>query len=124
VSSKTATTWTELANYTKTINFPKKAENVVVRFHFPYSGNQDAQKRSRARLQFDGADIAESAIYNNDVWGLHDIVLEGIIKNVAAGNHTVRILTKVDGGTYNLPHFGVDIITSDTPIVVRFTIYN
>ena len=122
--TSTATTWTELANYTKTINFPKKAENVVVRFHFPYSGNQNGQKRSRARLQFDGADIAESAIYHNDDWGLRDIVLEGIIQHVAAGNHTVKIFTKVDGGTFQLPHFAVDIITSDTPIVVRFTIYN
>jgi len=122
--TSTATTWTEIPNHARTVNFPKKAENVVIRWHFPYSGNEGATFRSRIRLQLDGVDIAESAFYHNDPWGLRDIVLEGIVQNVAAGNHTVKIFSKIDGGTLHLPHFAVPIITTDTPIVTRFTIYN
>jgi len=117
--------WTEVTQYTRTVKIPADLENVVVRFNFPFSGNETANVRSRIRLQFDGLDVAEEAVFDSAVWALRTIDLEGVVETVTAGDHTVKVFA-VSEGRLHLPHHNNALIeeTLAPPVLVRFYVYN
>jgi hypothetical protein len=106
--------WVELVNYTRTISTPALA-NLIVTVHIPFTGNDTAAKRSRIRLDFDGVPISDASKFNETIWELHEITLTGLVANVAAGVHTLKLFAMVDGGTLNIPHFNAALIESTAP---------
>ncbi len=99
----------EISQYTITITTPKLSCSIVT-LHIPFAGNDTADKRSRICLQFDTQTISDATKYNQGQWELNEITLTGLVQNVAEGNHTVKVLAAVEGGTLNIPHYNPDRI--------------
>jgi hypothetical protein len=108
-----APTLTEISNYKITIETPKLACTIVT-LHIPFTGNDTAGRRSRICLEFDGKIISDASKFNQGQWELHEITLTGLVQNIAAGNHTIRVLASVDGGTLNIPHYNPTLIEAKT----------
>ena len=48
--------------------------------------------------------ICDSTILNKLEWEIRPLTIMGYVQNLPKGNHKIKILALVDGGTLNLPH--------------------
>jgi len=101
-------TWELVEHYTREITI-EALSNMIVTLHIPFVGNEKEESRSRIRLEFDGTSISDSTKYNKSPWELHEITLTGLVKGVAAGNHTIQVFAAVDKGKLHIPHYNTTL---------------
>lgn len=106
--------WQEIAFYETAIITPKLA-NLLITLHIPYAGNESGGTRNRIRLDFDDAPLCDATKHNAAPWELHEITLTGLVENVAAGDHTLRLFAQVSGGCLHIPHYNTTLIEATSP---------
>ena len=117
-----ATTWAEITHYTRTITTPALS-NLIITLHIPFVGNDTAGTRSRIRLTFDGITISDATKYNTDAWELHEITLTGLVQNVPAGTHTIKVYAAVSGGTLYIPYYNTSLIEATLSPAIFANLY-
>ena len=78
---------------------------VNVNINIPLTGNENAGQYSRIITYFDNEIICDSTIYNTDAWELKPLTINGYVKNVRQGEHTITVKAAVSAGTLLIPHF-------------------
>ena len=101
---------TEVYHYSREFMTNKDYNIIIVKLYIPFTSNDTECKRSRILLYLDDEVICDGTIYNQVYWELKPLFLEGIGINVKSGNHKLKLMCCVDGGTLNIPHYNTDYI--------------
>ena len=96
---------TNVAFYTRKVKAITDYMVVNVNINIPLTGNNIAGQYSRIITYFDNEVICDSTIYNSDAWELKPLTINGYVKNVRQGEHTITVKAAVSGGTLHIPHF-------------------
>ena len=96
---------TNIAFYTRKVKAITDYMVVNVNINIPLTGNENAGQYSRIITYFDNEIICDSTIYNTDAWELKPLAINGYVKNVRQGEHTITIKAAVSAGTLYIPYF-------------------
>ena len=96
---------TNVAFYTRKVKAIRDYMVVNVNINIPLTGNNIAGQYSRIITYFDNEVICDSTIYNTDAWELKPLTINGYVKNVRQGEHTITVKAAVSAGTLCIPHF-------------------
>ena len=96
---------TNVAFYTRKVKAITDYMVVNVNINIPLTGNNIAGQYSRIITYFDNEVICDSTIYNSDKWELKPLTINGYVKNVRQGEHTITIKAAVSAGTLHIPRF-------------------
>ena len=96
---------TNVAFYTRKVKAITDYMVVNVNINIPLTGNNIAGQYSRIITYFDNEVICDSTIYNSDAWELKPLTINGYVKNVRQGEHTITVKAAVSAGTLLIPHF-------------------
>ena len=96
---------TNIAFYTRKVKAITDYMVVNVNINIPLTGNENAGQYSRIITYFDNEIICDSTIYNTDAWELKPLAINGYVKNVRQGEHTITIKAAVSAGTLHIPRF-------------------
>ena len=96
---------TNVAFYTRKVKAITDYMVVNVNINIPLTGNDSGGQYSRIITYFDDEVICDSTIYNSDAWELKPITINGYVKNVRQGEHTITIKAAVSAGTLHIPRF-------------------
>ena len=106
-----STTLTEVYHYSREFETYIDYKLLSVKLNIPYTGHDTKERRARIVLYLDDEEIYDGSIYNGPQrWELRPINLEGIGQNIKAGNHKIKLMCCVDGGSLYIPAFGIDFI--------------
>ena len=108
--STASTTLTEVTQYTRTITTVINYPNADFRISIPFTGNQISGRRSRVIVYCDTEAIYDATMYSSGTWDLHPLSIVASKVNLLVGNHVIKILTAVDGGTLYIPHYNPTLI--------------
>jgi len=120
--STNSTTWVEITHYTTTVTTPALS-NLIVTLHIPFVSNDIGDTRSRIRLVFDDNTISDATKYNYHTSEYHEITLTGLVQNVTAGSHTIRVYAAVDAGTLRMPHYNTAAIEATLSPAIFANLY-
>ena len=96
---------TNVAFYTRKVKAITDYMVVNVNINIPLTGNDSGGQYSRIITYFDNEVICDSTIYNTDAWELKPLTINGYVKNVRQGEHTITIKAAVSAGTLHIPRF-------------------
>ena len=96
---------TNVAFYTRKVKAITDYMVVNVNINIPLTGNDSAGQYSRIITYFDDEVICDSSIYNSDAWEMKPLTINGYVKNVRQGEHTITIKAAVSAGTLHIPRF-------------------
>jgi hypothetical protein len=96
---------TNVAFYTRKVKAITDYMVVNVNINIPLTGNDSPWQYSRIITYFDDEVICDSTIYNTDAWEMKPLTINGYVKNVRQGEHTITIKAAVSAGTLHIPHF-------------------
>ena len=96
---------TNVAFYTRKVKAITDYMVVNVNINIPLTGNDSGGQYSRIITYFDDEVICDSTIYNSDAWELKPLTINGYVKNVRQGEHTITIKAAVSAGTLHIPRF-------------------
>ena len=96
---------TNVAFYTRKVKAITDYMVVNVNINIPLTGNDSGGQYSRIITYFDDEVICDSTIYNSDAWELKPLTINGYVKNVKQGEHTITIKAAVSAGTLHIPRF-------------------
>ena len=96
---------TNVAFYTRKVKAITDYMVVNVNINIPLTGNDSGGHYSRIITYFDDEVICDSSIYNSDAWEMKPLTINGYVKNVRQGEHTITIKAAVSAGTLHIPRF-------------------
>jgi len=109
-----STTWEEITPFRRTITTPALT-NLIVTLHIPKAVGEGGGVAIRIRLTFDDVTISHSDKFTSDWDEGHEITLTGLVQNVTAGTHTIKVYAVVDGGTLRFWYGGAGRLESLAP---------
>lgn len=118
-----STSWDEITEYRRTIVTPSLLSSLIITLHIPFVGNNTASSRSRIRLVFDGDTISDATKHDQGAWELHECTLTGLVQNVPAGSHIIRVYAAVDTGTLHIPHYNTSLNEAQLSPAIRANLY-
>ena len=105
----TSTSWVEVGHYTTKFTVPADLAFLHVGLHIPFTASEQAHVRSRIRLTLDDQDVSDSTIFGGSTWQLTDVNLNGVVSDVRAGEHTLKLMACVSNGTLHVPHYNTGL---------------
>jgi len=104
-------TLTNISFYTRKIKTFTDYMLINVKINIPQTGNNAGNTYSRIITYFDDEVICDSSIFNSDAWELKPLTIDGYVKNVKKGEHTITIKAAVSGGTLCIPYLDINSIS-------------
>ncbi len=118
-----STTWAEVTHYTTTVTTPALS-NLIVTLHIPFVGSDTGGARIRIRLVFDNTTISDATMHDGHAWDdFRNITLTGLVQNVTAGSHTIRVYAAVSAGTLHIPHYNTTLIEATLSPAIFANLY-
>ena len=95
----------EIYHYSRTFYTNVDYKLINVKLNIPLVGLDKATQYARILLYFDDEMICDGSMWSHVEWELKPLYLDGISTNIKAGNHKVKLMSCVTGGTLNIPYF-------------------
>ena len=114
---------TNVAFYTRKVKAITDYMVVNVNINIPLTGNDSGGQYSRIITYFDDEVICDSTIYNSDAWEMKPITINGYVKNVRQGEHTITIKAAVSAGTLHIPHFDSNSVTETIKPRIQYSYF-
>jgi hypothetical protein len=97
-------TWQELTHYRTEVKTPALS-GLSITLHIPFVASDTDSSRSRILLYFDNDYISDATKYTRFKWEMHEITLTGLVENVTAATHKIRLCAAIDKGSLKIPHY-------------------
>ena len=114
---------TNVAFYTRKIIAIRDYMVVNVNINIPLTGNASGGHYSRIITYFDDEVICDSTIYNSDAWELKPLTINGYVKNVRQGEHTITIKAAVSAGTLHIPYYDTNSIVEKIKPRIQYSYF-
>ncbi len=112
----------EVPKYKRQIYFSRDYKFVRVRLFVPFNGN--TKNRVKLILYFDGTIIHTSFMCPDGFYMFIDVEMEGVVKNVNAGYHTITVKTASEGSRHDFPHLNKSYLEGKTPFLTyQYQVY-
>lgn len=95
---------TEVPYYTREFKTERIYSIVQVNINIPFTSIDKEWGRAKILTYLDNEMICDSTILNRFEWEIRPLTIIGYVRNLAIGNHKIKIFACVDKGTLNLPH--------------------
>ena len=95
----------ETYHYSRTFNIDMNFKLINIKLNIPLVGIDKEKQYARILLYFDDEMICDGSIWSHIPWELKPLFLEGIATNVKEGNHKIKLMCCVTGGSLNIPYF-------------------
>ena len=114
---------TNVAFYTRKVKAITDYMVVNVNINIPLTGNDSGGHYSRIITYFDDEVICDSSIYNSDAWEMKPLTINGYVKNVRQGEHTITIKAAVSAGTLHIPYFTSTSVTETIKPRIQYSYF-
>jgi hypothetical protein len=114
---------TNVAFYTRKVKAITDYMVVNVNINIPLTGNDSGGQYSRIITYFDDEVICDSTIYNTDAWELKPLTINGYVKNVRQGEHTITVKAAVSAGNLNIPYYDTNSIVEKIKPRIQYSYF-